>query len=149
MVKVILLQNIKGFGRMGDIKNVADGYAKNYLFPNKIAKLATSSNTKEAEVLKNKAEAMVEVEKKNAAGVAEKLPNITFEISRKASTTGTFFDGIEKADIVNIIKETAHVDLDEDMIILEDHIKKVGDYNIKIRLFEGIECEIKLIAKAE
>ncbi len=144
MVKVILLQNIKGYGQIGDIKNAADGYAKNYLFPNKIAKPITAGTLKEVEALKKKASVMVEVERKNAEAVAKQLTEITIKIARKASDHDTLFDGIDKSDIATEIKALTRIEVSDDMIKLDEKIKKVGTYNIEMELMHGIKTTVKL-----
>ncbi|MDP3763500.1 MAG: 50S ribosomal protein L9, partial [bacterium] len=72
-MKVILLHNIKGFGQIGDVKNVSDGYARNFLLPRKMVKAATESSLKEVDNLKKKLSAMQEVEKETAVKIAEQL----------------------------------------------------------------------------
>jgi len=147
-MKVILLQNIKGLGQIGDIKNVSDGYGRNFLLPNKKAKLVTKNSEKESQNLKLKLSSMLEVERKNAEGVAEKLKNMAFEISRKTSKTGTLYDGIEKKDIVEAVKSSSQVELSENMVILEEKIKKVGEYTVNLQLMPEVETQIKLVVKS-
>ena len=149
MTKVILLQNIKGYGQIGDVKNVADGYARNFLLPRNMAKLATSGAMKEVEGLKKKLSVMLEVEKKNAEGVAEKLKDMTIEITRKANEAGTLFDGIDKSDIAEAVKKTAGVNLNEDMVLLDEKIKKVGERVVDLELMPEIKTQIKVLVKNE
>ncbi|KKR13406.1 MAG: 50S ribosomal protein L9 [Parcubacteria group bacterium GW2011_GWC1_39_29] len=149
MVKVILLKNIKGYGQIGDIKNAADGYAKNFLLPNKIAKPATPGALKEIEILKKKANVMLEVEKKNAQAVAERLKTITIEIKRKANEGGTLFDGIDKIDIVEALKTSNRIELNEDMIEMDEKIKKIGEHEIKINLMPDVTSTLKILIIAE
>ena len=93
-MKVIILQNIKGVGRIGDVKNVADGYGRNFLLPRGLAKIATDGAMKEVDTLKKKAEALEKMGTQKAQQVAESLRDVVVEITRKASTKGTLFDGI-------------------------------------------------------
>src|SRR3989344_8082783 len=99
-MKVILLQNIKGFGQIGDVKNVSDGYARNFLLPRNLAKSANEGSLKEVESLKAKRVIMVETEKKNALEAVEKLKDLVIELTRKASKAGKLFAGIDKEDLV-------------------------------------------------
>lgn len=149
MIKVILLENIKGYGLIGDVKSVADGYAKNFLFPKKLAKAATSGTAKEIENLRKKATIMVEIERKNAEGVAEQMETLVVEIVRKANDGGTLFDGIDKIDIVEAVKTATRIELEEGMITLEDKIKKVGEYAIPVELMKDIKAELRVVIKAE
>ena len=148
-MKVILLQNIKGVGQIGNIKSVSDGYAKNFLFPKNMAKVAGRKAEKEAEELKKKLSVILEVEKKNAEGVAEKLKETIVEITRKANELGTLFDGIDKIDIVKAVAEKADVNLDKDMIILPEKIKKIGEYLVDLELMPDIKTQIKVMVVNE
>jgi large subunit ribosomal protein L9 len=149
MAKVIILKNIKGFGQIGDVKNVADGYARNYLFPRNLAKPTTEANLKEIDALKKKANVMLEVEKKNAQAIAEQLKTLLVEIKRKASSSGTLFDGIDKIDIVEALKNISRIELSEEMIEMEEKIKKVGEYELKIKLMPDIDSTLKVAISTE
>ncbi|MEK7076454.1 MAG: 50S ribosomal protein L9, partial [Patescibacteria group bacterium] len=92
-MKVILLENIKGFGQIGDVKNVSDGYGKNFLLPRKIAKAANKNSMKEVELLKAKRVIIIESEKKNALEAVEKLKDVVIEFTKKATKTGKLFAG--------------------------------------------------------
>ena len=80
-MRVILLENIKGFGQMGDVRNVADGYARNFLFPRKMAKLATDAALKEVDSLKKKLETAQTLEKEGTAKLAEQLKDVLEKVS--------------------------------------------------------------------
>ncbi len=154
-MKVILLENIKGFGQMGDVKNVSDGYAKNFLLPRRMAKATTENSMKEVESLKEKRVIMVESEKKNALEAAEKLKDLVIELTRKATKTGKLFAGIDKADLVKEIKKASGVQLQEEMLGLpvqagrEEPIKHLGEHLIDINLTSDIKTQVKIIIKTE
>ena len=90
-MKVILLQNIKGFGQIGDIKNVSDGYARNFLFPKKLAKIATDGAIKEVEMLQKKREVMDAKNAERMQKAAEVLKDTAIEFQKKASPAGILF----------------------------------------------------------
>ncbi|KKT28692.1 MAG: 50S ribosomal protein L9 [Candidatus Yanofskybacteria bacterium GW2011_GWA1_44_21] len=146
-MKVILLENIKNIGQMGDIKNVADGYGRNFLLPNKLARLATADGLRQASVLKQKLAGMQEIERKNAESVAAQLEDKSIEIVRRASKTGTLYDGIEKKDIAEAIKSAFQIEISENMIQLTNHIKKTGDYVIEIEILPEVKSSMKLSVK--
>ena len=98
-MKVILLQNIKGVGGIGDIKNVADGYGRNFLLANKLAKIATDGTMKEAEFLKKKGEAEDKIVVEKAKEVADKAKDIVLEFTKKASKTGKLFASLTKEEV--------------------------------------------------
>ena len=148
-MKVILLQNIKGFGQIGDVKNVSDGYGRNFLIPNKIAKAATDNSMKEVESLKAKRVIMVEEEKKNALEAVEKLKDLVIEFTRKASKAGKLFASVGKDDIVREIKKASGVQLQEEMMGHPEPIKHIGEHLIDLNLAPEVTAQIKVLVKAE
>ncbi len=148
-MKVILLQNIKGFGQIGDIKNVSDGYARNFLLPRKIAKSASDSSLKEVASLNAKRTIMIESEKKNALEAVEKLKDLVIEFTRKATKTGKLFAGINKDDIAKEIKKSSGVQLQEEMIGHDEPIKHIGEHLVDLNLSPEVKTQIKVVVKPE
>ena len=148
-MKVILLQNIKGFGQIGDVKNVSDGYGRNFLLPKGMVKLATPNSLKEVDNLKKKLSAMQDVEKETAVKVAEQLKDLTVEIIRKATKTGKLFAGIDKKSLVKEIKRAWGIELTEEMIGHEEPIKHVGEHLVDLNLSPEVKTQIKVIVKPE
>lgn len=148
-MKVILLENVKGFGQIGDVKNVSDGYARNFLLPRRMAKPATNSALKEVDGLKKKLSAMLEIEDKHAREIAEKLSGATLEIARKASKTGKLFAGIDKADLVKEIKNATGVSLKEEMVAHREPIKQAGEHLIDLELAPEVKAQITVVIKPE
>jgi len=144
-MKVILLQNIKGFGQIGDVKNVPDGYGKNFLLPRKLAKAATTGSLKEVDSLKAKRIIMVETEKKNALEAVGKLKDVVIELTRKASKAGKLFAGIDKADLVSEIEKASGVKLHEEMIGHEEPIKHIGEHLVDLNLSPEVKTQVKVI----
>lgn len=148
-MKVILLQNIKGFGQIGDVKNVSDGYGRNFLLPRKMAKAANDNSMKEVESLKAKRTIMIEAEKKNALEAIEKLKDLVIEFTRKATKTGKLFAGIGKDDIVKEIKKASSVQLQEEMIGHDEPIKHIGEHLVDLNLSPDVKTQIKVLVKTE
>ena len=148
-MKVILLDNIKGYGQIGDVKNVSDGYGRNFLIPKGKAKLATPNSLKEVDNLKKKLSIMQEVEKETTLKVAEQLKDLTVEITRKATKTGKLFASIGKDDIVKEIKKTSGIQLQEEMIGHPEPIKHIGEHLVDINLAPKVTAQIKITVKPE
>lgn len=148
-MKVILLQNIKGFGQIGDVKNVSDGYGRNFLLPRKMAKAATEGSLKEVEFLKARRITTIEVEKKNALEASEKLRDLVIELSKKASKTGKLFAGIDKEDLIKEIQKTTGIELKKEMIDQPEPIKNVGEHLIDINLSDEVRIQVKIVINAE
>lgn len=151
-MKVILLQNIKGFGQIGDIKNVHDGYGRNFLIPKNLARVADANSVKLSEALKQKAHIVLKEEREKAKIIAERLKDAVIEISRKASKTGTLFASVTKKDIIKELDQKFAVKLGESAINLkehDEHIKHVGEHLIDLELAPDIKTELKIIIKEE
>lgn len=144
-MRVILLDNIRGVGQIGDVKDVSDGYARNYLLPRKLAKLATSISIKEAENLKSKRELIVGQEHERAQEVADKLKDVVIEISGKANKKGTLFAAISADDIADAISKKAGVRIQPEAIELDEHLKTLGDHTARVNLSDGISANLKVI----
>lgn len=146
-MKVILLDNVVGLGRAGDIKNVKDGYARNYLLPNKLVEVATKS--KEHHIQKIAAK-LAEKAKKfydDALSQKEAIEKESIEIKSKAGEEGKLFGSITNADLAVILKEKGF-EIDRKRILL-DHIKTIGEHSAKIKLDEGVVAVLKITVIAE
>ena len=148
-MKVILLENIKGMGQIGDVKNVSDGYGRNFLLPRKMAKIANDSSLKEVEGLKKKLSLMHEVEKENALKIADQLKDLVIELARKTTKTGKLFAGIDKEDIIKEIKKATGVSLKEEMLVYNEPIKQIGEHLVGLNLTPEVKTEIKVVVKPE
>ena len=148
-MKIILLDNIKGVGRMGDVKSIADGYGRNFLLARGLAKIATDGAMKEVEALKKRAEAVEKIQSEKAAEIAVSLKDIIVEIVRKASDKGTLFDGIEKKDIAKALTEKVNHRIEAEMIRLEEPIKHTGKHTVGLELAPDVASQIVVEVKAE
>ena len=149
---MILLQNIKGLGRIGDIKNVSDGYARNMLFTKGLAKVATQQSMKEVSALKKQAELSTALEKEEAEKAAIALDNATITFTKKASSTGKLFSSLAKLEIAKQLSELAEMKVTGDMLDLGEHgehLKHTGEHSIAVDLGEGIRAKVNIKIEAE
>lgn len=143
-MKVILLTDIKGVGRKDEIINAADGYARNYLLPKKFA---VEANTENMTKLNNKKEAASfkkDVEKQNAEDLAQKLKGIMLKLKVKAGENGKIFGGITAKEISENLKSQYNFVIDKKKIELKETIKTLGEFNVPIKLFEGVVASLKI-----
>ena len=143
-MKVILLTDIKGVGKKDEIINAADGYARNYLLPKK---LAVEANTENMSKLNNKKEAASfkkDVEKQNAEELAKKLKGIMLKLKVKAGENGKIFGGITAKEISENLKSQYNFVIDKKKIELKETIKTLGEFNVSIKLFEGVVASLKI-----
>ncbi|HPD55251.1 MAG: 50S ribosomal protein L9 [Candidatus Paceibacterota bacterium] len=148
-MKIILLENIPKLGKKYDIKNVSDGYALNFLIPKKLAVAATSQKIKEIENLKKQEELKNQKIQALFKEWAEKIKNTTLDFRLKTDKSGKTFGSVTKEDIVKQLEKTSGIKIEEKQIILDEHIKKVGDYVIKIKFSPEIETELKIHVLSE
>ena len=143
-MKVILLDNIKGVGKKDEVINASDGYARNFLFPKKLAVEANAENMSE---LKNKQASVQhkkDVEKDKAEEIAKKLKDITLTIKVKAGENGRIFGGVTSKEISENLKQQYKIEIDKKKIVLNEAIKNLGVFNVSIKLFEGVVGNLKL-----
>lgn len=143
-MKVILLDNIKGVGKKDEVINASDGYARNFLFPKK---LAVEANAENMSKLKNKQDSVQHkrnVEKENAEKIAADLEKITLVIKVKAGDNGKIFGGVTSKEISENLKQQYDISVDKKKIVLNENIKNLGVFNISIKLFEGVIGSLKV-----
>ena len=146
-MKVILTQDIKSVGKKGQILDAADGYARNYLLPKKLAVIADASNLNE---LKTKQEAnkyKKDMSMASAKELSEKMKNYELVFKIKAGENGKTFGSVTAKDIADELNKKYFVEVDKKKICLDDSIKSLGAYNIEIKLFEGISGMLKVIVE--
>ena len=140
-MKVILLQDVKGHGKKGELCNVSDGYARNFLFPKKLAAIADNTAMND---LKNKeaAAAHHKQEEINAANATAKVLNgKTVSISAKSGSNGKLFGSVTSKEIAAEIKKSLGVEIDRKKMSVAD-IKNFGEYTAEIKLYTGITAKI-------
>jgi len=148
-MKVILLQDIPNVARAGDIKDVADGYGRNYLLPKGLAVLATAANTDKMKALKKRIEHQRQLAETDLKELAAKLEGKELVFEAKAGSTDKLFGSITSADIADELAKSYSITIDKKKIELGEPIKKVGEHVVTIKLAKDIEPKIsvKVIAK--
>ena len=147
-MEVILREHVDNLGRRGDLVKVADGYARNYLLPRKMALLATAGNKKVIEREKVKFDAKEAEEQKVAQAVADRLAAVEIEIGRKVGETDALFGSVTNADIAESLAAKGF-ELDRRKIQLHDPIKKLGDYTVPVKLHRDVIVSLKVKVVAE
>lgn len=146
-MKVVLLKNVKNFGQEGDVKEVAIGYARNFLLPQKLAVEATEDKIKEVEAKKTQKAKDAEIDLAKAQELVSKLDGLEIEISAKASAEGTLYGALSSAKIAAALKSKGfEVNKDD---IKASHIKEIGEHEVVIDLEHGLHAKIVLIINEE
>jgi large subunit ribosomal protein L9 len=143
-MKVILLQEVKKVGKKGDVIEASDGYARNFLFPRKLAQEASDSNM---HILNNKIEnerKLKLAELEAAQKLAGELKGKEITIKAKAGDNGKLFGAITSKDVAQLIKEQYKIDIDKKKIVM-DTIKLAGGYEIDVKLYPEVSAKMKVI----
>ena len=146
-MKVVLLKDLKGKGKKGDIIEANNGYAMNYLIPQGIAKPGTSSNLNEANQAKKAQEYHTEQAREKASEMKKELDKLSINISVKCGNTGKVFGSVTNKEVAEELGKLGY-SIDRKKIELET-IKTTGTFDVKIKLFPGITANIKLNVSAE
>jgi len=137
-MKVIFLKDVKGSGNKGDVKNVADGYARNMLLPKNLAVEATPENMNKLQGQQASAQHKIDVDIQNAKEAAAKLKGKKITIAAKAGSNSRLFGSVTAANVADAIAQQTGVKLDKKKISLSTDIKNFGSYNATIKLYNGI-----------
>lgn len=143
-MKVILMQDIKGVGKKDEVINANDGYARNFLFPRKLAVEANTENMSKLKGRQDSVNFKKEQEKENAAKVKKQLSEMLLTIKVKAGENGKIFGSITSKEISTELKKQYNVDIDKKKILLKQAIKEIGTFTIDVKLYEGITGKLKI-----
>lgn len=147
-MKIILLQDVENLGKKDEVKEVADGYARNFLLPKKLAAIATESVLEQLELKKEIEAKKAEEELKKIQEIAKNLDGLEIEIPVKIDENGQFYGSITALKLSKILKEKGY-NIIKSQIKLEKPIKEIGEYDIVIEFPHGLEAKIKLIVTEE
>ena len=142
-MKVILQQDVRNLGDMGDIVRVKDGYARNYLLPRGMAIIANEKNTRQLEHFKRMAEAKAEKEKQAAMELAKKLENTPISFEVKIGEDDKVFGSVTSKDIVERLSENGFA-LERKNIQLPGPLKTLGSHKVKVSLNRGVSAELEV-----
>lgn len=147
-MKVILLQDIENVGKKYDLKDVADGFARNFLIPKNLVKIATKDSLKWLETQRANMEKNAEEELKKIQEMASKLDGFELIVSVPVGEEGQLFSAVSAQKIADKLEEMGYK-LKKSQIALEEPIKEQGEYPIKLKLEHNLEAEIKVIVAPE
>ncbi len=144
-MKVILQQDVRDHGKKGQLVEVSDGYARNYLFPRKLAVAATADAMNTMKLQEKARLRKIEEEKAKAMENAKKLESVVVKISAKAGDNGKLFGSVTNKDISDALKEQYDIDVEKSRIVISDPIKSYGPYEVKCKFGYEISGVIHLL----
>lgn len=143
-MKIILTEDVEDLGEEGEIVEVADGYARNYLIPKRMAEMATEGKIQEIKERQRARKRRKAERREEAEEIAEELAKESFEISVKAGEQDRLFGSVTTQDIEEKLAEAGY-DIERRDIELEENIKELGEHTVPVKLFEDVVGEINLV----
>jgi large subunit ribosomal protein L9 len=147
-MQVILREDIDNLGKIGDLVKVADGYARNFLVPRKKAIEATPNNLHAMDHAKKMVSDRIRTLKKEATAEADRIKGLTVTIKAKTGEEGKLFGSVTSMDIVDAVKALG-VEIDRRKIVLDEPIKRLGDYTVSVKLHTDVFADLKVTVVAE
>ena len=147
-MKIILLDDVPKLGRRGEVRDVSDGYARNYLLPHKLALNATPGNLRNIETIKAVQEGRAVRMRSEAETQAQLIEGLTYSQSRSASDEGRLFGSVGRADIATFLAQNG-VTVERRRIMLDEPIKAVGEYTVPVRLHGDVTATLKVTVARE
>ncbi len=147
-MKVVLLQDVKGLGKKGELVTASDGYVRNFLFPKNLAKEANAQAMNELKNAQQSKQFKIDTAIAAANEAKAKLEGSTFVMNAKAGQNGKLFGSITAKEISAEIKKQKGIDVDKRKITLSSDIKTCGVYDVEVKLYTSITAKVKVEVKA-
>lgn len=148
-MEILLKKDVKGVGLAGDIKKVADGYARNYLIPQGLAIASSSGAAKQSKQIREAAERRHARERQAAMSAAEKLSAVVLDFKARAADTNRLFGSITASDIAHALEMQSGLEINKRQVELEHPIRELGTHQVPIRLMAGVEPMVTVIVERE
>lgn len=143
-MKVILQQDIKGKGKKGQMIEVSDGYARNYMLPRKLAVEATADNVNTMRMTDKAQQEKRQKEREEAFAISKRMEELVVTVRAKGGGAGRLFGSVTTQEIADALKSQTGISLDKRKIVLDEQIKTVGDYKVRCKLGYEINAELKI-----
>ena len=148
-MKVILTEDVKSLGKKGDIVNVNDGYARNFILPKKLGLEATSKNLNDLKLQKQNDEKVAQEKLDAAKALAEEIKEKSITVKIQAGVEGKVFGSISSKEIATEAKKQLNMDIDKKKIVIPDAIKSLGTYNVNIKLHKDVTATLTVKVEAK
>ena len=148
-MKVILLQDVKPHGKIGDMVEINDGYARNFIIPKKLGVEATNANMNDLKLQKANQEKIAAQQLADAKELAAKLESIKVNVKIKTGEGGRTFGSITAKEIADALKKQHNIDIDKKKIVMKDAIKSVGSFSVNVKLHTQVNAELGIEVDSE
>ena len=142
-MKVILLDDVTKVGRRGEVRDVSDGYARNFLIPKKLALSATAGNLKNLEHIQKQQEAKADRVKADAEALRAQIEALVYEERRQASEEGKLFGSVTAQDVADFLASRG-ITMDRKRLTLDEPIKALGEFSVSMRLHHDVTAQLKV-----
>lgn len=147
-MQIILQEDVEKLGTRGQVVEVAEGYARNFLLPRNLALPASAGNLKRLEKIRTVLAKKTATEKDQAQKFAEQLNSVVINLVRKAGETDQLFGSVTAADLAQELEKQGH-DVDKRRILLEEPIKLLGEYQVTVKLYTDVTAQFKVVVARE
>ncbi|MFQ5612229.1 MAG: 50S ribosomal protein L9 [Anaerolineae bacterium] len=144
-MKVLLLEDVDNLGLAGDVKVVANGFARNYLIPQKMAVLATRGALKQADTVRKAGEQRRAADKADAEAIASLIDGLTFTFERRAGETGKLYGSVTANDIAEALSEAANTPIDKRKVAIGEPIRLLGEHDVSVKLMVEVTAQVKVV----
>lgn len=148
-MRVVLLDNIRGIGKVGDVKDVSDGYARNHLLPRQLARAASEGAIKQVELTKARKLESATLARAQAEEASQRLAGERFALSGPTNAKGTFFSALTPDMLADAISKKAGVHVAPNQLEMPSHIKTAGEYPVRVRLTDDVVVDVTLSAEPQ
>lgn len=148
-MKLILLQDVKGQGKKGEIIEASDGYARNFLMPRKLAAPATADVLNAKKIADEATQRRMRLEKEAAEKLAKELKDLPVHIKAKAGSGGKLFGSVTAKEIAEEMKKQHQLDVQKNKIVLEETIKNFGTYEVKVKLYPEVTGTLRVVVEEQ
>ena len=146
-MKVIFLKDVKGTAKKGELKEVSDGYARNFLFPKQIAKEATAGSINDLKQQQTSEALKKEKIEQDAIELGERMKQLKVTIHSKAGEGGKLFGSITSKDVAERLKKEHSIEIDKRKILMDDHIKTLGEHTVNVKLPQNVTSSFTVDVK--
>ena len=143
-MKVLLLADVKGQGKKDQIVEVSDGYARNFLFPKKLAVVADAKVMSETKSKEEAKQFRLKEEKAAAKALADKLGTLAVRITASSGGDGRLYGSITSKDIAEKLREQYNIEIDKRKLVLSENIKSYGTYDVEVKVYPEISAKLKV-----
>jgi len=147
-MKIILMDDVPTLGRRGEVRDVSDGYGRNFLLPQKLALHATPANLKNLEQIKARQDSRAAKLKADAQGQAQAIEALHFSQRRQASDEGRLFGSVGRADLASFLAQHG-IEIERRRIALDEPIKSLGEFTVPVRLHADVTAQLKVSVSRE